>query len=167
MTKAEVFYGFGHIHRRNPSVKPPFLWGVLRGFIRLFDGQRIKAGWFGVLTEAEVNNLNFWRILSSVEETHFCFYRKHQEHNFSQVVMIECFWYIYPGYIYFLVWSREACKIFPGKLVGTVSCEYTHLTSFTLMVDIDQSGSNPLSLEIITWMGCEISLFGFVLKILT
>ena len=67
----------------------------------------------------------------------------------------------------FLVWSREGCKTFAGKLVGTVRCECTHLTNFALMPDINQSGTNPLSLKIIIWIGCGISLFGLVVTILT
>ena len=67
----------------------------------------------------------------------------------------------------FLVWSKEGCKTFAGKLVGTVRCECTHLTNFALMPDINQSGTNPLPLKIIIWIGCGISLFGLVVTILT
>ena len=67
----------------------------------------------------------------------------------------------------FLVWSREGCKTLSGKFVGSVRCECTHLTNFALMLDIDQNDSKPLSLKIITWIGCGISLFGLVVTILT
>ena len=79
--------------------------------------------------------------------------------------MFKCF--IHISRIYFLVWSRDGCKTLPGKFDGTVRCECTHLTNFALMLDVDQSGSNPLSLKIITWIGCGISLFGLVITILT
>ena len=85
---------------------------------------------------------------------------------FPQLLWVNVF-DIYISGLSFLVWSREGCKTFAGKLVGTVRCECTHLTNFALMPDVSRSGSNPLSLKIITWIGCGISLFGLVLTILT
>ena len=79
--------------------------------------------------------------------------------------MFKCF--IHISRIYFLVWSRDGCKTLPGKLDGTVRCECTHLTNSALMLDVDQSGSNPLSLKIITWIGCGISLVGLLITVIT
>ena len=91
--------------------------------------------------------------------------RNFQQHNFSPTVLFKCF--IHISRVYFLVWSREGCNTLPGKFAGTVKCECTHLTNFALMLDVDQSGSDPLSLKIITWIGCGISLLGLVITILT
>ena len=38
-----------------------------------------------------------------------------------------------------LAWSREGCKTLPGKVLGTVRCECTHLTNFALLLDDDKS----------------------------
>ena len=68
---------------------------------------------------------------------------------------------------FLLVWSRENCTTLPGEITGTVSCECTHLTNFALLLDIDQSGSNPFALRVVTWIGCGISIFGLLMTIIT
>ena len=47
---------------------------------------------------------------------------------------------------YFLAWSTEGCQTYPGKLPDTIRCECKHLTNFALLIDVNQSGSNPMSL---------------------
>ena len=68
---------------------------------------------------------------------------------------------------YFLAWSTEGCQTYPGKLPDTIRCECKHLTNFALLIDVNQSGSNPMSLSIITWIGCGVSIFGLLLTVVT
>ena len=43
-----------------------------------------------------------------------------------------------------LAWSREGCKTLPGKALGTVRCECTHLTNFALLLDDDRRETTKL-----------------------
>ena len=69
--------------------------------------------------------------------------------------------------IFLLAWSKEGCETFPGTFQGTIKCKCTHLTNFALLLDINQSGSNPLSLKIVTWIGCAISTFGLLITVIS
>ena len=63
-------------------------------------------------------------------------------------------------------WSSEGCKLI--KVANNVAeCECNHLTNFALLIDTSQSGNNPLVLQIITRIGCGISLAGLFLTLLT
>lgn len=65
-------------------------------------------------------------------------------------------------------WSSRGCQL-SNKTVNAdyVQCECNHLTNFALLLDVSQTGNNPLELQIITWIGCAISIFGLVMTILT
>ena len=63
-------------------------------------------------------------------------------------------------------WSSKGCNLI--KVTNNfVECECNHLTNFALLIDTSQSGNNPLVLQIITWIGCLISLAGLFLTLLT
>ena len=48
-----------------------------------------------------------------------------------------------------------------------VICECDHLTSFAILLDVTQTQENPLELQIITWIGCGISLAGLLLTLIS
>jgi len=48
-----------------------------------------------------------------------------------------------------------------------VICQCDHLTSFAILLDVTQTQKNPLELQIITWIGCGISLAGLLLTLIT
>ena len=48
-----------------------------------------------------------------------------------------------------------------------VRCKCDHLTNFALLMDVSQTGVNPLELQVITWIGCGLSLAGLFLTLLT
>ena len=63
-------------------------------------------------------------------------------------------------------WASEGCKLI--KVANNVAeCECNHLTNFALLIDTSQSGKNPVTLQIITWIGCGTSLAGLCLTLLT
>lgn len=64
-------------------------------------------------------------------------------------------------------WSTRGCTTSIGEHPSQIRCRCNHLTNFALLLDVDQSGSNPLALQIVTWIGCGISLAGLFLTILT
>ncbi|XP_065678687.1 adhesion G-protein coupled receptor G4 isoform X2 [Hydra vulgaris] len=55
-------------------------------------------------------------------------------------------------------WSSDGCHTVASNLKDFVQCECNHLTNFALILDIEQSGYNPLELQIVTWIGCVISI---------
>ena len=63
-------------------------------------------------------------------------------------------------------WDSSGCVFVNETVGGKVTCECTHLTNFALLLDVYQTGSNPLSLQIVTWIGCAISLAGLALTII-
>ena len=63
-------------------------------------------------------------------------------------------------------WSTRGCfKVSENET--DVQCKCDHLTNFALLLDVSQKGANPLELQIITWVGCGISLSGLFLTLLT
>ncbi|XP_047142311.1 uncharacterized protein LOC105845287 isoform X1 [Hydra vulgaris] len=64
------------------------------------------------------------------------------------------------------VWSTEGCNT-TSNSSSIISCQCNHLTNFALILDVDQSGNNPLSLQIITWIGCGISIAGLFITIIS
>ena len=63
-------------------------------------------------------------------------------------------------------WSSKGCKLI--EVANNVAeCECNHLTNYALLIDTSQSGKNPLALQIITSIGCAISLVGLFLTLLT
>ena len=62
-------------------------------------------------------------------------------------------------------WDTTGCKFLSQTKEGVVSCQCTHLTNFALLLDVYQTVSNPLSLQVVTWIGCAISLVGLALTI--
>ncbi|XP_065683126.1 adhesion G-protein coupled receptor G2 isoform X2 [Hydra vulgaris] len=66
------------------------------------------------------------------------------------------------------VWSTEGCSISNCSLIEVV-CECNHLTNFALLLNVAQSVemSNNVFLEVITWIGCGLSIAGLFLTIIS
>ncbi|XP_065664194.1 adhesion G-protein coupled receptor G4-like isoform X1 [Hydra vulgaris] len=66
------------------------------------------------------------------------------------------------------VWSTEGCSITNSSLSGVI-CECDHLTNFALLLNVAQSvdTSNAVFLEIITWIGCGLSIAGLFMTIVS
>ncbi|XP_065657603.1 mucin-3A-like isoform X3 [Hydra vulgaris] len=64
------------------------------------------------------------------------------------------------------IWSTNGCNTINNSL-PTVYCTCDHLTNFALILDVDQSGNNSLSLRIMSWIGCGISIAGLFITILS
>ncbi|XP_065675521.1 adhesion G-protein coupled receptor G5-like [Hydra vulgaris] len=64
------------------------------------------------------------------------------------------------------IWSSDGCHNVNSNQTSYVQCECNHLTNFALILDTDQSGNNPLALQIITWIGCSISIAGLFITII-
>ncbi|XP_065664183.1 adhesion G-protein coupled receptor G2 isoform X5 [Hydra vulgaris] len=65
-------------------------------------------------------------------------------------------------------WSTKGCKVTNSSL-SVVICECNHLTNFALLLNVAQSGSqnDSLSLTIVTWIGCGLSIAGLFLTIVS
>jgi Latrophilin/CL-1-like GPS domain. len=63
-------------------------------------------------------------------------------------------------------WLDQGCKKVKEKN-NHVICECDHLTSFAILIDVTQTHQNPLELQIITWIGCGISIAGLLLTLIT
>ncbi|XP_047146560.2 adhesion G-protein coupled receptor G4 isoform X2 [Hydra vulgaris] len=64
------------------------------------------------------------------------------------------------------IWSSDGCHNVNSNQTSYVQCECNHLTNFALILDTDQSGNNPLALQIVTWIGCSISIAGLFITII-
>jgi len=64
-------------------------------------------------------------------------------------------------------WSTRGCRTIRYFGSDEIKCECDHLTNFAILLDVSQTGSNPLALQVITWIGCGISLAGLFLTIVT
>ena len=64
-------------------------------------------------------------------------------------------------------WSSEGCKTITNISSNKVHCECNHLTNFAILLDVSQTGANPLALQVITWIGCGLSIAGLFLTVLT
>lgn len=61
-------------------------------------------------------------------------------------------------------WLQDGCWLI-SEDEGSIVCGCNHLTNFAILMDVSQTAHNPLSLQIITWIGCGISLVGLTLTI--
>uniref|UniRef100_A0A7M5VDY9 Uncharacterized protein n=2 Tax=Clytia hemisphaerica TaxID=252671 RepID=A0A7M5VDY9_9CNID len=64
-------------------------------------------------------------------------------------------------------WSTRGVSTSLTNDQSIVECSTDHLTNFAMLLDVSQTGSNPLALQIITWIGCGISLAGLLLTIVS
>ena len=64
------------------------------------------------------------------------------------------------------IWSKEGVRTIPKPVHKSVLCQTNHLTNFALILDVSQTGANPLALQVITWVGCGISLAGLILTVI-
>ena len=62
-------------------------------------------------------------------------------------------------------WSTKGCWKVNETINGTI-CHCNHLTAFSVLFDVSQSGYNPVSLQVITWIGCGISLAGLTVTVI-
>lgn len=63
-------------------------------------------------------------------------------------------------------WSDKGCKTAASVSEDHTNCECNHLTNFALILNPSQKINNPLSLQMITWIGCGISISGLLLTII-
>uniref|UniRef100_A0A7M5X0H9 Uncharacterized protein n=2 Tax=Clytia hemisphaerica TaxID=252671 RepID=A0A7M5X0H9_9CNID len=65
-------------------------------------------------------------------------------------------------------WSTDGCRLIANQTTATdVVCECDHMTNFAILFDVSQTQSNPLELQIITWIGCGISIAGLFITLVT
>ncbi|XP_057295381.1 uncharacterized protein LOC130623866 [Hydractinia symbiolongicarpus] len=62
-------------------------------------------------------------------------------------------------------WSSVGCRLVSKDRIY-ITCLCDHLTNFALLLDVGQSGYNPVELQIITWIGCGLSLAGLMLTVM-
>ena len=63
-------------------------------------------------------------------------------------------------------WETSGCWLVNQTTKGLVTCKCNHLTNFAILMDVYQTGNNPESLQIITNIGCAVSLIGLLITIL-
>lgn len=63
-------------------------------------------------------------------------------------------------------WETSGCWLVNQTAKGLVTCKCNHLTNFAILMDVYQTGNNPESLQIITNIGCAVSLIGLLITIL-
>lgn len=69
---------------------------------------------------------------------------------------------------FFSVWSAEGCRVEWSNTTHT-GCQCTHLTNFALLMDVHSvplSAANALALNIITLVGCGISVVALFASII-
>ena len=64
-------------------------------------------------------------------------------------------------------WSTEGCFTLQSENDDFVKCECNHLTNFALILDTSQTGNNTLALEIVSWIGCAVSIVSLLLTLST
>ena len=64
-------------------------------------------------------------------------------------------------------WSKEGCTSWSTGDEGFIDCECNHLTNFALILDTSQTGTNRKALQVVTWIGCGLSLVGLALTVAT
>ncbi|XP_047130732.1 adhesion G protein-coupled receptor B1 [Hydra vulgaris] len=62
-------------------------------------------------------------------------------------------------------WSSEGCNT-TNSTSSKTYCQCNHLTNFALMLDVYQSGNNPVILSILSRIGCIISIAGLFITII-
>ncbi|XP_041479228.1 adhesion G-protein coupled receptor G6-like [Lytechinus variegatus] len=73
------------------------------------------------------------------------------------------FWKSYRG-VSGGVWSQEGCQTGQLSHRGSLSCQCTHLTSFAVLLDT-KGGFSSTTLDIISILGCSISIFCLIITI--
>jgi len=63
-------------------------------------------------------------------------------------------------------WTQNGCKKV-NETNDHVICQCDHLTNFAILMDVTQTQQNSLELQMITWVGCGISLAGLLLTLIT
>lgn len=66
------------------------------------------------------------------------------------------------------VWSTEGCRVEWTNATHT-GCQCTHLTNFALLMDVHSvplSAANALALNIITFIGCGISVIALLASVI-
>lgn len=66
-------------------------------------------------------------------------------------------------------WSEEGCQVDSTNLTHTI-CKCKHLTNFAILMDVQATylpPSHAIALQIITYIGCIISVVCLVLAIIT
>lgn len=77
--------------------------------------------------------------------------------------------FLYTFNSHFSAWSEEGCEIRKTNETHTV-CECNHLTNFAVLMDVHAVRldiAHQVALQIITYIGCIISVVCLVLAILT
>ncbi|XP_066933156.1 uncharacterized protein [Clytia hemisphaerica] len=64
------------------------------------------------------------------------------------------------------IWSKQGIRTIQKPKVNSILCQTNHLTNFALILDVSQTGANPLALQMITWVGCGISLASLILTVI-
>nr|XP_047141679.1 adhesion G-protein coupled receptor G4-like isoform X3 [Hydra vulgaris] len=63
-------------------------------------------------------------------------------------------------------WSSDGCSIVRMSSLEII-CQCNHLTSFAKLLNVYQSNEESLGLEVVTWIGCGLSIAGLVLTIVS
>ncbi|XP_065664218.1 uncharacterized protein LOC101235964 isoform X12 [Hydra vulgaris] len=63
-------------------------------------------------------------------------------------------------------WSSDGCNIVRLSSLEII-CQCNHLTNFAKIFNVYQSNDESLGLEIVTWIGCGLSIAGLVLTIVS
>lgn len=69
----------------------------------------------------------------------------------------------------FSTWSEEGCRVETTNRTHTI-CQCDHLTNFAILMDVQATylpPSHQMALQIITYIGCIISVICLVLAIIT
>ncbi|XP_066919637.1 adhesion G-protein coupled receptor G2-like [Clytia hemisphaerica] len=64
-------------------------------------------------------------------------------------------------------WSDEGChRITTTNITGFIKCQCDHLTNFALIINSDQEFYNPYAIQIVTYVGCGISIASLFVTLL-
>nr|XP_047141895.1 SCO-spondin-like isoform X3 [Hydra vulgaris] len=63
-------------------------------------------------------------------------------------------------------WSSDGCNIVRMSSMEII-CQCNHLTNFAKILNVYQSNEESLGLEVVTWIGCGLSIAGLVLTIVS
>lgn len=72
-------------------------------------------------------------------------------------------------FFFYSAWSEEGCRVEGTNATHTV-CECDHLTNFAILMDVHMtslSARHQTALQIITYVGCSISIICLILAIIT
>ena len=65
------------------------------------------------------------------------------------------------------MWKVESSDVQSIHDRHTTLCKTTHLTSFVLILDVTQNRENLKSLQLVTWIGCGVSLAGMTISVVS